>query len=282
MLGQSPDRQHVLSRSAQLLYCTCMLPLKKHLAQAGARPQVEALTQAEAARDFPRPVRLTPATSGCLDAIRALAALAVMFGHCRGLYFVDYGHIEPGNATSFVKAIYAITGFGHQAVMVFFVLSGLFISSSILRNHGKQTWSWRDYVIDRGTRLYIVLIPGLLLGLVWDFVGIKFFNSSGIYSAPIASFGDHVPIQTLTSATFIGNALFLQTRFTPVFGSNGPLWSLFNEFWYYILFPAVIATIIAARRPAIRVTLGDLLLVAFTIWLLGSQFLGFLVWLAGF
>lgn len=33
--------------------------------------------------------------------------------------------------------------------------------------------------------------------------------------------------------------MFLQTRFTPVFGSNGPLWSLFNEFWYYVLFPAL-------------------------------------------
>src|SRR5260370_35412484 len=103
MLGQSPDRQHVLSRSAQLLYCTCMLPLKKHLAQAGARPQVEALPQAEAARDFPRPVRLTPATSGYLDAIRALASLAVMFGLCRGFYFVDYGYVEHVKAPSLAK-----------------------------------------------------------------------------------------------------------------------------------------------------------------------------------
>jgi len=229
---------------------------------------------------FPQPVRLTPAASGYLDAARAIAAIAVMMGHLRGLYFVEYGSVKA--ASPIVKALYGFTGFGHQAVMVFFVLSGLFISSSVLRKLGGNAWSWSDYAVDRGTRLWVVLIPGLVLGLLWDSLGIRFLNQDGIYSNPLTPFGDHIPVTTLAPAVFIGNLFFLQTRFTQVFGSNGPLWSLFNEFWYYVLFPALLALFFRVRRRAIAPAVGYLLLVVFTCWILGSQLSGFVVWLAGF
>jgi peptidoglycan/LPS O-acetylase OafA/YrhL len=45
-----------------------------------------------------------------------------------------------------------------------------------------------------------------------------------------------VPVD-VSFATFIANLAFLQTIVVPVFGSNGPLWSLANEFWYYVAFP---------------------------------------------
>jgi peptidoglycan/LPS O-acetylase OafA/YrhL len=56
---------------------------------------------------------------------------------------------------------------------------------------------------------------------------------------------------------------------------------LFNEFWYYLLFPALLVTILSLRRRAIGTMFGYLLLVTFTIWILGYQVLGFVVWLAG-
>jgi hypothetical protein len=34
---------------------------------------------------------------------------------------------------------------------------------------------------------------------------------------------------------FLGNFAFLQTICVPIFGTNGPMWSLANEFWYYII-----------------------------------------------
>ena len=142
--------------------------------------------EAGAKRGFPQPVSLTPTVSAYLDIVRALAAFIVVLGHWRAFYFVDYGQVQAANATSFVKALYAATRYGHQAVMVFFVMSGFFISSSILRSFGRQTWSWRDYAIDRGVRLYLVLIPGLFLGLVWDWLGMTFFNAT--VSIPRLSF----------------------------------------------------------------------------------------------
>lgn len=234
---------------------------------------------AEAAPGFPQPIRLTPAASGYLDATRAIAALAVLLGHWRALYFVDFGNVKAPFAG--VKLLYLITGFGHQAVMIFFVLSGFFIGSSVFRKAGRDSWSWGDYAIDRGARLYTVLIPGLLLGLLWDWLGIHFLDSRGIYSHPLIPFADSIPVHGFTAAAWLGNVLFLQSRFTPVFGSNVPLWSLFNEFWYYVLFPALVTVFLCMRRGALLKAAGAVLAAVFASWMLGAQLSGFVVWLAG-
>jgi peptidoglycan/LPS O-acetylase OafA/YrhL len=231
-------------------------------------------------RNIFRPVDLSPDASGYLDIIRSLAAITVMFGHCRAFYFVDYQHVAPSVNSLPVRALYFLTGFGHQAVMVFFVLSGLFISSSVLRSLNQSTWRWRNYIVDRGVRLYLVLVPGLLLGALWDLVGVHFFNHSGIYSAPLAAFGDGIPAQRLNLSSFFGCLFFLQTRFTTVLGSNGPLWSLFNEFWYYVLFPVLIALILSAKSRSFTVVLYFGIAI-FAVWVLGGALPGFVVWLAG-
>ena len=139
--------------------------------------------------------------------------------------------------TASLKTLYFLTGFGHQAVMVFFVLSGFLISSSILRSLSAGTWSWSGYAISRATRLYVVLIPGLLFGLLWDVLGKSLFASTGLYTQPLGSFGGLVVQDALTAGNFFGTLFFLQTIVCSSFGSNGPLWSIANEFWYYVLFP---------------------------------------------
>jgi peptidoglycan/LPS O-acetylase OafA/YrhL len=225
---------------------------------------------------LPRPVRLTRSASAYLDIIRSLAATTVVLGHLRALFFVD-----EATATSVVaKLFYAVATSGHQAVMAFFVLSGFFISSSVLRNLKLGTWSWRDYAIDRGVRLYIVLVPGLALGGLWDFVGSRFFNGGGIYSTPLAGLGEFIPAHQLNISSFFGTLFFLQTRATTVFGSNGPLWSLFNEFWYYLLFPALLLLIFSIpRRLAVLAAYIGVAYLA--IWILQGALEGFFVWLAG-
>ena len=225
---------------------------------------------------IPRPVRLTRSTSAWLDVIRSLAALTVMLGHLRVFFFVD----SPFAISGLVKTFYFVAQLGHQAVMVFFVLSGFFISSSVLRSLRQGTWSWRDYLIDRGVRLYIVLLPGLALGGLWDFLGIRFFNHSGIYSAPLPGFGDDNPAAQFNLSSFFGTLFFLQTRFTTVFGSNGPLWSLFNEFWYYLLFPALLLLIVTNHRRFAPL-LGCLAVAYLAIRILDGELGGFLIWLAG-
>jgi peptidoglycan/LPS O-acetylase OafA/YrhL len=231
--------------------------------------------------DLPETARLSACSSTCLDALRALAALSVTLSHIRGLLFVEYRLIHPASLTLLAKAVYLITRIGHQSVTVLFVLSGFFISSSILRKLRNGSWSWADYGIDRGARLYTVLIPGLVLGWIWDTIGARIFNSSGYYSSATEPFGTRIPANGLSLLDFAGNLAFLQTRFVPPLGSNGALWSLFNEFWYYALFPSILLAFIytfqSRRAPAI----ASLALAGLSCWILQGALIGFLVWLLG-
>src|SRR5580704_14044623 len=76
------------------------------------------------------PRALSVSASAHLDLIRGFAAWAVMWGHLRALFFVDFQQIQYHNPL--LRLLYFFTGFGHEAVMVFFVLSGFFISTAIL------------------------------------------------------------------------------------------------------------------------------------------------------
>jgi len=72
----------------------------------------------------------------------------------------------------------------------------------------------------------------------------------------------------------------MQTIIAPVFGSNGPLWSLANEFWYYLLFPLVADAIIGWRPAAARVVLGFTGLVIAVMLPIEMLLLG-AIWVAG-
>ena len=100
-------------------------------------------------------------------------------------------------------------------------------------------WTWRKYLIQRTARLWIVLIPALVIGGLLDCAG-RFWLHSPVY---LGTQGNHSiqgdVAQWLEPQVLLGNLAFLQGTYSHTFGSNGPLWSLANEFWYYIWFPAV-------------------------------------------
>lgn len=203
-----------------------------------------------------------------------------MWGHVRSLFFVEYREIA--NSNPLLSILYFLTGFGHQAVIVFFVLSGFLISSSIFKACAAGKWSWAEYGINRLARLYVVLIPGLLFGLLWDYTGAHLSASSGLYTRPLEAFGGFVVQNNLTAGNFFGNLFFLQTIVCSTFGSNGPLWSLANEFWYYILFPLTLFAGIAWVKHAIsRGIVLTLLAMAAAYFVGWTIFLGFFIWLAG-
>jgi peptidoglycan/LPS O-acetylase OafA/YrhL len=90
----------------------------------------------------------------------------------------------------------------------------------------------------------------------------------------------------LSLPVLICNAVLLQTAACPQFGGNGPLWSLFNEAWYYLLFPCfALAALAAWPRPhrLALAALGAAVLAGLT----GAQFTGsplapyMLIWAMG-
>jgi len=215
----------------------------------------------------------------CLDIMRGVAALMVCASHLRAFLLVDNARIQ--NPSLINKIFYFVTGLGHEAVVIFFVLSGFFVGGGVVKAFSQNKWSWKQYAIRRLSRLWIVLLPALLLTLAFDLVG--------QHLAPVAYSGEYHATYNSGPAlnspadwrfsTFLGNSFFLQTITSPVFGTNGPLWSLANEFWYYLLFPLLLGIFKISKWPRkiLSLSLAGLLI----IWLPKHiLFLG-LIWLLG-
>jgi peptidoglycan/LPS O-acetylase OafA/YrhL len=217
-------------------------------------------------------------SSVLLDLLRGTAALMVVLEHWRDFLFVDYPTIATHRLL--YAPAYALCAAGHQAVVIFFVLSGYLVGGSVIRMSKHGSWSWPTYLVHRLTRLWIVLLPGLLLCLLWDMIGIRSGLAAGLYGG--AGTNHMTPNVTvlLGLKTFLGNVFFLQTIRVHTFGSDGALWSLANEFWYYILFPLGLLALLPRIRLSVRT--ACLLLFALTVWFLPRGILvEFPIWLGG-
>ena len=226
-----------------------------------------------------------------LDAVRGAAALVVLLGHNRDFYFSPVLG-KPGEAlpppdgltpaTNSVPQAKGQIAIGNEAVMVFFVLSGYLVGGGVLRALRRNTWSWRDYLIKRLTRLYVVLIPALLLGIALDFVGLYLHPSpTSIYAGPPGLPLFHDISDRLTLPAIAGNAVFLQGARVKTAGTNASLWSLTNEFWYYIAFPVLLLALRRKQKLWLRcvyllsfvgigLLVGSDVSLLFVPWLLGA------------
>jgi peptidoglycan/LPS O-acetylase OafA/YrhL len=186
-----------------------------------------------------------------LDALRGMAAFLVLLSHWRDAFFVDYSALPSHNPLTTVA--YLLCGMGHQWVIVFFVLSGYLVGGSVLRSFRDGCWSWRAYLLTRLTRLYVVLLPALLLGGIADWMGMHSSKSIALYAgrSGMGSLATNVHL-TFTPRVFIECLFFLQNLHAPNFGSNSVLWSLANEFWYYLTFPLLVLAFTRTQKPFFR------------------------------
>ena len=204
-----------------------------------------------------------------ISVLRGLAALIVAAAHLRAEMY--HGLRTIAEPSMWFQVFAFFTGFAHQAVLVFFVISGWLVGGSLISKMG-QPGAMRSYAIDRVTRLWTVLIPTFALTLL---LGI----ASGVVHPGMIDFS---PANEFSGIAFLGNLLGLQGIVLADFGGNYALWSLANESWYYIMFP-VLLLVFTARRVASRVASGAVLALAvillpveiviyFAIWLLGVAF----------
>lgn len=144
-----------------------------------------------------------------LDIVRSLAALDVVFDHASDSYALPRaGH------------------WGHQAVIVFFVLSGYVIAHVA----STRETSLRSFVLARLARLWSVLIPALALTVLCDAVANYLGQGQVGYVAPHS---DLPLIRIGAMLAFLSESWVSIQPF-----SNGAAWSLCLEFWYYMLFAA--------------------------------------------
>jgi peptidoglycan/LPS O-acetylase OafA/YrhL len=142
------------------------------------------------------------------------------------------------------SAIAFIGGFSDQAVMIFFVLSGWLVSGSLFAKFEKSSQPYLEYAIDRVSRLWVGLVPALLLSAA-------LFYELGIPGS--------VDPKSISATAFAGNLFGLQTIAVPIYGDNYPLWSLSNETVYYVMFPLVAALILRRTGIAAKVLLAAIL-----------------------
>ena len=204
-----------------------------------------------------------------MDACRFVFAVVVAFGHAWALFIRDY----QATTNIAIQGLYFMAGFAHSGVVLFFVLSGYWITKSVV-GRADRGWRWAPYLVDRLSRVMVVLIPTLILGGALDAVAVAVLDSPthrGLTNTYVLRADVWA---NLTPLVIAGNVVFLQDILVHPLGSNGPLWSLAYEFWYYIWFPAALLTF---RRRVPSAALAAFALA----WFVPALALGFVSWLCG-
>jgi len=181
---------------------------------------------------------MKPTLSSFFNVSRGAAAALVLFDHVRHLLLADFNKIEHKTVTDHL--VYLLTGFGHEAVVLFFVISGYLVGGLTIRRWRQQGPDLAHFAAARISRIYTVLLPTLAIGFALDFCGQRWLNSSGVYTATLGS--------QLNLGSFVANLFMMQGVLANPLGTNGPLWSLAYEWWYYCAF-ALVALAITDNRP---------------------------------
>jgi peptidoglycan/LPS O-acetylase OafA/YrhL len=179
-----------------------------------------------------------------LDLLRSLGALTVVIGHAASIFALPHVYI-----------------WGHEAVIAFFVLSGYVICNAADTRQADA----RRFVAARLARLWSVLVPAMALTLLCDDAGRTFGEHAAAYAhVPM----DHPLLRVGAVLVFLSESW---VSIQPM--SNGVVWSLCAEFWYYMLFAAWVFAPPGRVRvwlvAAACVLAGHKALLLLPVWLMG-------------
>ena len=181
---------------------------------------------------------------GLLDTVRWISAGMVAFGHAWVSLFARQD-------TLISRALWALADTRHAWVIIFFVMSGYLVGGGVLLRADR--FDFRRYALARFSRIYIVLIPALLLTATLDGTAHMLAPHSPVYTDDNWAeqvFGPPAPFAHYTPAAVLVSILCLQSAsgLGPPMGSDGPLWSLGFEWIFYFAFPALLLSADAAAR----------------------------------
>lgn len=188
-----------------------------------------------------------------LDLARAVSALEVVAFHSYQLMFLERGPRmdEDPFMRHLQLVLQSLSAHGTAAVIVFFVLSGYLVGGPAIVRARTGRLRAIDYFSARAARLYVVLIPALVVSL-FAYILSRHMPSWNTFAA---SRQDLYDATRLLSANVelknaVCNAAFLQTIACSEFAGNLALWSLSNEFWYYVL---IFALVSVRSRPSLTI-----------------------------
>jgi len=180
-----------------------------------------------------------------LDFLRAAAALLVLLAHSRASYFL---YIQGADQEGvFLKLFYFITDLGHQAVVIFFILSGFLIGGSLTDSIQRGSFDLVRYLIARFVRIFIVYLPALVITQgIFLFGPLLLDNPGGgpLFKHQQLDFGG-----VSQAICFLSG---LQGFSCPAWEQNPALWSLGYEWALYLFAPAIILLIMWKASPGLR------------------------------
>lgn len=225
---------------------------------------------------LPKTGALEEPLSQMLYAARWLGMLLVLGVHASAA-FINFNALRPETTPLFIAA-WRFTvnyAYGRQAVIGFFVMSGFLVGGPVLARLKSQKSFLRAYFVHRMVRIYMVVIPAIALTFAFDTIGRTVFPPDyGVYAA----FDGHYDLRYIVT-----NLLNLQGVIATHYGSNGPLWSVGYEFWYYMVFPLFLAPLIALldqKRGIILAALATLFCLAISLRQIWFPF-GLTLWALG-
>jgi peptidoglycan/LPS O-acetylase OafA/YrhL len=170
-----------------------------------------------------------------IDALRGIAALAVVIMHARLLLWIGVG--ETWLSNGFSLDFWAWLGylstpfmFGYLGVPLFFVISGYCIHMRGAKNlvaSQSATLDVRQFYLRRISRLYPTYFAILCLTAAVDYWLLSVDGHDIVRLDQIDN----------SLATFFTSLLGLQGILAPTFGSNGVFWTLSIELHLYIVYP---------------------------------------------
>jgi peptidoglycan/LPS O-acetylase OafA/YrhL len=185
-------------------------------------------------------VRLAASQVDFLNLVRAAAAQVVLIGHATHYYlsgrFNEYGRLET---------------FG---VLVFFLLSGFLICSSVVQKWDRPDYRFEHYLIDRFCRIFVAYGPALVFVAAADAAmrGHPAFpygadDSLGTWLGNLAMLQDYPLFQVLRRLGVSEQSWFIRP-----FGSVRPFWTVAIEWWIYLSFGCLAFFALRSRRINLR------------------------------
>ena len=174
----------------------------------------------------------SPGQSSFLDLIRLVSAQVVL-----GIHLMEWLVAPWLRAEDFAWA----TALGGAAVSLFFVLSGLLVTQSVLRAGSSGGFDLRAYAANRVARLYPTLLFALgvtvaCYGLIRQLglLGSESYTMPGLEAGFPRLVAQAKASNVVATGLFLNGMIGVEGFNLGTVGMNGPLWSLSHEFWFYV------------------------------------------------
>lgn len=220
---------------------------------------------------------LSESQSIFLDLVRLLAAQVVLIAHIG--QWLWHPFIEKQDfITKHLMGWYAVT--------IFYVLSGYLISKSIFKSKFTTGFTLGEYIKNRVARLWPTLLVAVSITLLVYFI-ISYFNLFGYNNYFLPELIHKFPSQsaqiksssTITTGLFLNDIVGVNGIKMGTMSMNRPLWTLSQEFWFYI------CAGLLAHGAFNKKSWSIILAISFVLWqMVFSNFIwiiGLLIWSSG-